>query len=338
MLGLRRRLRAVGQSVLGRVWPRQAPTILMYHRIAQPAYDPWGLSVSPARFSEQLSWLKRSRKLLHVDSLVEGMRSGGLTGNEIAITFDDGYVDNLLVAKPILQRAQAPATVFITTDRLGTQREFWWDELANMCLGGTAAVDAEVEIAGQRLHVALSAREAATPSNWFWSDPPPTARERTYLTLWQALQGLDEATRETCMHTLRQQFGEPIADAASWPMCREDVAELVSGGLLRVGGHARDHLRLTTLSAAEKRLQIEHCKRDLEELTRGLVAGFAYPFGDRDDETKALARAAGYDWAVSTHEAAIDARGYDAFDLPRIQAMNWSGSELLQKLAELGRP
>lgn len=337
MFGIRRRLRSVGRRALTRVWRRQAPTILMYHRITDSAYDPWGLAVSPERFSEQLRWLKRSRRLVHMDFLVEGLRAGGLTGQEIAITFDDGYVDNLLVAKPILELAQAPATVFVTTNRLSAQREFWWDELSHMCLGGTAAIDARLVIAGQRLHVVLPARAGAPPNDWFWSDPPSSARERDYLLLWRALQRLDEPTREAYMQTLRRHFGEPVPEAASLPMCRDDVAKLVSGGLIRVGGHAQAHLALTTLSPAAKRQQIEECKRELEALTGSSVSGFAYPFGDRDDEVKALTQSAGYSWAVSTQRASVDTRCYDVFDLPRVQVMNWSGSELTNRLQGLGR-
>jgi peptidoglycan/xylan/chitin deacetylase (PgdA/CDA1 family) len=337
MLGIRRRIRAVSRRLVRKAWRKPAPTILMYHRIAEPPYDPWGLAVSPELFADQLRSLTRSRKLVHMDRLVEGLRRGGLTGKEVAITFDDGYVDNLTTGKPILERAEAPATVFITTDRLGAAREFWWDELAHMCLGGTAAIDAGFEIAGRRLHVSLPARTAAVSSDWFWSDPPTGDRERMYLMLWKTLQRLDDGTREAAMQTLREQFGEPFAPAASLPMRREDVGTLVADGLIHVGGHSHAHLPLTTLSADAKRHQIERCKRELEELTQSAVSGFAYPFGDRDDEAKALTKGAGYCWAVSTHSAVVDAKDCDLFDLPRLQAMNWTGSELMRRLTDLGQ-
>jgi peptidoglycan/xylan/chitin deacetylase (PgdA/CDA1 family) len=319
------------------VWRKPAPTILMYHRIAELPYDPWGLAVSPANFADQLQSLTRSRRLIDMDRLVAGLRGGGLTGREIAITFDDGYRDNLTSAKPILEQAEAPATVFITMDRLGAAREFWWDELAHMCLGGTAAVDAEFEIAGQRQHVSLPARAAAVSSDWFWSDPPTDDREQTYLALWNALRRLDDGTREAAMQRLAEHFGEPPAQKANLPMRREEVGALVAGGLIRVGGHSQAHLPLTTLSADAKRHQIEQCKRELEELTGGSVSGFAYPFGDRDDEARALTKEAGYNWAVSTHRAAINRHDCDLFDLPRLQAMNWTGSELIRRLTDLGR-
>jgi peptidoglycan/xylan/chitin deacetylase (PgdA/CDA1 family) len=309
----------------------------MYHRIAEPPYDPWGLAVSPARFADQLRSLSEARTLVHMDGLVAGLREGRLTGREVAITFDDGYVDCLTVGKPILERAAAPATVFITTDHLGATREFWWDELAHMCLGGTAPIDAGFEIAGQQVHVSFPARTAAVSNGWFWSDPPTDDRERTYLRLSKALRRLDDARREAAMQTLRTHFGAPLPRAESLPMRREDVSALVAGGLIRVGGHSHAHLPLTTLSTDAKRHQIAQCKRELEELTRSSVSGFAYPFGDRDDEAKALTKEAGYAWAVSTHSEVVDARDCDLFDLPRLQAMNWTGHELMRRLTDLGQ-
>ena len=52
----------------------------------------------------------------------------------MAITFDDGYADNLYFAKPILERHSMPATVFITGLNIGSSSEFWWDELERILL------------------------------------------------------------------------------------------------------------------------------------------------------------------------------------------------------------
>ena len=337
MFGLRTRLRAARRRLLRRIRPRPCPVILMYHRIAEPSYDPWGLSVSPANFEDQLLWLSRGRRLVPMDALVAGLARGELTGREVAITFDDGYVDNLTVAKPLLERVGAPATVFVTTQRLGATDEFWWDELSHMCLGADSTIDAEVELAGQKLRVKWDAHEPAAATAWFWSTPPRTERERIYLELWRSLQRLDEAARSEAMSSLRQQLGTKLAAAGNLPMRAEDVPALLAGGLIRVGGHARNHLALTALPSEAKRAEIELCKRELELLARLSITGFAYPFGDRDEEAKAFTRQAGYTWAVSTRSAAIDPENYDLFDLPRLQALNFTGAELLEHISQLER-
>jgi peptidoglycan/xylan/chitin deacetylase (PgdA/CDA1 family) len=337
MFAIRTRLRVARRRLLRKVWRRPAPLILMYHRVAEPAYDPWGLAVSPANFADQLRWLARGRQLVAVDTLVDALRSGELTGREVGITFDDGYVDNLTVAKPLLERVGAPATVFITTQRLGATDEFWWDELSHMCLGADGAVDAEVEVAGKKLRIKLDAHEPSTAKGWLWNAPTTTEHERIYLELWRLLQRLDEGARSEAMTLLRQRLGTNRAANENLPMRPEHVATLVDGGLIRVGGHGRNHVALSALSSDAKRGEIELCKRELERLTQLPISGFAYPFGDRDEEAKAFTRQAGYGWAVSTRTSTIDPDSYDLFDLPRLQVLNWSGGELMRQISQLER-
>jgi peptidoglycan/xylan/chitin deacetylase (PgdA/CDA1 family) len=332
VFGFRDRFSALRRALCA---SQPTPTILMYHRVAEPPYDPWGLAVAPHHFSDQLRALARTRNVISMDQLAARLARRALRGNEVAITFDDGYADNLAVAKPLLTRAGAPATIFVTTDFLGSGVEFWWDELAHLCLGGTAAVDAEVELGGKMQRLTLMARNAAARSAWCHPAPPTTEREKLYLALWRALQRLEDSERSACMQRLRAALGAAPMASANLPMRREDLPRLIAGGLITVGGHTRRHPTLTALSRAQKLDEIEGCRRELEGLTSAPISGFAYPFGDRDDEAKALTRTAGYSWAVCTHSAPIDRGHFDLFDLPRIAVPNVSGEELTRRLAGL---
>jgi len=337
MFGIRTRVRVFRRRLLRKIWRRPAPVILMYHRVGEPAYDPWGLSVSRSNFADQLRCLAHGRRLVAMDTFVNGLRNRQLTGREVAITFDDGYVDNLLAAKPLLEQVGAPATVFITTQRLGATDAFWWDELAQMCLGTDYALDTEVEVAGQTLRVAWSAETQPRFSRWSWNEPPKSERERIYLELWRLLQRLGEAPRNEAMTLLRQRMGTTHTAAGDLPMRAEDIATLVTGGLIQIGGHARNHVALSSLSFAAKREEIAVCKTELEQITSKSITGFAYPFGDRDDEAMAITQRAGYDWAVSTRSAPVDPDCYDLFDLPRLQALDWTGAELMEQIARIER-
>ena len=82
--------------------PQPQPVILLYHRIGRPELDPWGLSVSPENFVQQMAYLRQFRRPMALDGFVDGLCQGQLPANAVAVTFDDGYVDNLTVAKPIL--------------------------------------------------------------------------------------------------------------------------------------------------------------------------------------------------------------------------------------------
>lgn len=95
----------------------------MYHRIATAAHDHWQLSVSPQHFEEHLQVLERY-KVVALPELVRNVPRKG-----IAISFDDGYIDNYTTAKPLLEKYNMPATFFITNNNIENPAEFWWDEL-----------------------------------------------------------------------------------------------------------------------------------------------------------------------------------------------------------------
>ena len=59
-----------------------------------------------------------------------GCAAAELPRNALAITFDDGYRDNLTHAAPILARHGLPATIFLATGFIGTAEVPWFDRLA----------------------------------------------------------------------------------------------------------------------------------------------------------------------------------------------------------------
>jgi peptidoglycan/xylan/chitin deacetylase (PgdA/CDA1 family) len=94
------------------------PRILMYHMISPPLAGARfnGLRVSPAMFEWQLRWLmKRGWTSCTVSELLEA--SDGLANKSFALTFDDGYADNLLRALPLLKRYRCKATLYLVVER-----------------------------------------------------------------------------------------------------------------------------------------------------------------------------------------------------------------------------
>lgn len=102
--------------------------ILIYHRIANVKYDPHLLSVSPGNFYQQLKYLKEKFKIIKLSELVEDLKTNQLKNKSIAITFDDGYADNLYSALPILEKLEIPATIFLVAGKIDSQKSFLWDE------------------------------------------------------------------------------------------------------------------------------------------------------------------------------------------------------------------
>ena len=108
--GLKRvqRWTARAASVL---WPPSLSVsrILTYHSVGQRDHE---MNVMPEAFRRQMAWLAEHVPVIPLEEAVEG-RSG------VAITFDDGYRDNLENAAPILREFGFPATLFMVAGRAG---------------------------------------------------------------------------------------------------------------------------------------------------------------------------------------------------------------------------
>ncbi|MEU4922797.1 polysaccharide deacetylase family protein [Streptomyces parvus] len=118
--------RADARSSRLRPHTRRQPWILTYHSVTDPSDDPYGITVSPERLDEQLSWL-RSRRLTGVG--VSELLCAGASGRRglVGLTFDDGYADFLGEALPVLRKHGCRATVFVLPGRPGGVNE--WDPL-----------------------------------------------------------------------------------------------------------------------------------------------------------------------------------------------------------------
>ena len=96
--------------------------ILTYHRVnADHPHD--RLSVHPDVFAEELEEVARSgRRVVPLEEGLAGLEAGrpAPVDESVALTFDDGYEDNVSVALPILERFGFRATFFLATVLIGT--------------------------------------------------------------------------------------------------------------------------------------------------------------------------------------------------------------------------
>lgn len=107
--------------------PRTQPWILMYHSVADPTDDPYGITVSPERLDEQLRLLgRRGLTGVGVGALLRARAEGRARGL-VGLTFDDGYRDFTDHALPLLRRHGCTATVFVLPGRPGGENA--WDAL-----------------------------------------------------------------------------------------------------------------------------------------------------------------------------------------------------------------
>ncbi|MBV5327352.1 MAG: polysaccharide deacetylase family protein, partial [Chlorobium sp.] len=113
---------------------RNLVTILMLHGVTDPsapsAWKPLRPQLTTKQLSHALTILAQYYKFVSLPEAAE-MLSGirPLEPNSMALTFDDGYRNNLTFALPILRQFKAPATIFLSTGNVEEQKPFWFDRL-----------------------------------------------------------------------------------------------------------------------------------------------------------------------------------------------------------------
>ena len=328
--------RSLGPRIARRLWrharrilpARPRPTILMYHRIADEAFDPWGLAVTPERFGAHLRWLADNRTVLALADFAAMHRQGSLPQDAIAVTFDDAYACNAQVAAPLLERSGIPATIFLPVALIERGGGFWWDELQALAL--------HPELPSLRVgNVAVPLGEKRdADGNWRPGKPPRTLRQAAFERLWSLLRPLNPDQLDEAMASLRAQAGgRPAPDPSKRPMNAAEVRSTASASI-QFGSHALNHPWLTSLGPSAKAHEIVDSIGRCEAMTGSRPAAFAYPYGNFDEESEQLVEAAGFALACATGGTAVTPRS-SLYALPRMQVGNWDSARLARALSEI---
>lgn len=343
--GVARRLRQ--QMLRQQVQPKAI--ILIYHRVVQLPADPYLLAVTPEHFSEHLEVLRRHYQPMRLDKLIAARRADRLPKHAVAVTLDDGYYDCLHYARPLFERHDVPATVFVVSGRVADGRAFWWDELESLLLQAGELPGVLPLYVNGREHPPLiwelgeaahySRRQQILHQTWNYAMAnAPTERQRLFRRLWQMLHAMPEERREYLMEQLFAWAGvERKTPASHRALTPAEVQRLTAGGLVEIGAHTVTHPSLAKLSVTAQQQQIERSKADLEKLSGQPVASFSYPHGQRGDfteETAALVERAGFAGACAAY-AGVVTRETNRFQLPRNGVPDCDGDAFARRMAEL---
>jgi peptidoglycan/xylan/chitin deacetylase (PgdA/CDA1 family) len=313
--------------------------ILMYHRIADVDTDPWGLSVSPVHFSEQLQVIRRYFYPLSMQQLMAHLRDGNVPRRSVVVTFDDGYLDNLTNARPLLAQHDVPATIFLVTQAVAEGRKFWWDRLAAILLQPEVLPDhLDLKMNGRRHEWTLGrarwySREEREKDRLLrpWDAASGTRLAFFYL-VWKYLLELSNRERIQTLEVLQEWAG--VVDDPHSPdraLNQDETIALLDEDLIELGAHTVTHPSLSLLPGPQQMEEIAGSKKQLEEIINREVTSFSYPHGEYSVETRDLVRRVGLDSACTTNHACVS-RDADPLQLPRFQVDDWNGEEFLRRL------
>jgi peptidoglycan/xylan/chitin deacetylase (PgdA/CDA1 family) len=274
-------------------------SIFIFHRVLA-APDPLIPSEPDAvRFERIMRHISRSFSVIGLRDAVSRLADRSLPSAAAAVTFDDGYADNLTVALPILRRYGVPATVFVATAFLDGGR-MWNDDI----------IDAVRRVPGPTVdwsRFGLGIYDVgSTP-----------ARIRCYSDVLARLKYVEHAPRAERARRIALDAGVPeVSDL----MLTSEQLRLLRASGMEVGAHTHTHPILTSIGDDEARREIRDGKERLEALLGEPVSLFAYPNGvpgkDFSPRHVDMVRSAGYAAAVTTAAGAIGSAG-DRFMMPR---------------------
>jgi peptidoglycan/xylan/chitin deacetylase (PgdA/CDA1 family) len=331
-----RRVARLGTRLRGRL--RRPAVVLLYHRITDTGHDPYHVTVSRRHFDEHLQVIRELAEPVRLSDVADGLIAGTLRGGTVAVTFDDGYHDNLDSALPLLDRHEIPATVFMTTGRIGRDREFWWDELERIFLH-TPVLPHELSIraAGHVLDAQLAndGTWATDRAHEGWSiiDPtPPTAGHAAFQAAYRLLHALSPSAQTELLDALLEWSGAArVVRSTHRALEVDEVVTMAAHDLIDIGAHTVRHPALDALPLDAAREEVVASKHTLEEWLGRPVTSFAYPYGQFSDSVVTAVRQAGYRYACAClgHPVRL---GADPYLIPRVDAPDVDGDALRKLL------
>jgi peptidoglycan/xylan/chitin deacetylase (PgdA/CDA1 family) len=332
-------LRKYGKKVVRRYVMGALPSgvVLLYHRVADLESDPQLLAVSPRNFAEHLEVLGQSYLPVRLGELRDHTHGAPRRTHPVALTFDDGYADNLYQGLPLLRAAGIPATAFIVTGQMGALEEFWWDELERILLRKPDLPGSlRLTIGSKQFSWHLAPAGGESDRRWnVLSARPYSPRQAAYLELCELLRPLSEPTRKQALDSLRDWADvKGPSRAHNRTLAEEEVVALAEDGLVEVGAHTVTHPLLSMQPVGVQKEEIERSKLRLEDILNARVPGFSYPYGGRRDYTSAavgLVKEGGYAYACSNFRGRVY-RGTDRFQMPRFIVLDWNGDEFARRL------
>jgi len=321
--------------------------ILLYHRVTHLDNDPQLLTVTPDHFAEHLEYIEEYYQPISLPELTIALKSGKIPDKCVAITFDDGYADNFQNAKPLLEKYGIPATVFITTGYVATDREFWWDDLERILLLPDRLPDhLELTIQGKKRKWNLTNGEMKMTENKnkkgssLWNttmayDPSP--HYVIYWDLHRLLKPLSHELQDSIISKVAQWAGVPRTGRATHrSLTFAELKSLDKGDLIEIGSHTMSHTMLSKQPINIQKEEIFKSKNFLEEALDHEISNFSYPYGGRADFNKTsvdIVKKAGFSTACANYGSTI-IRTTDSYRLPRVLVRDWNMEVFSSRIKE----
>lgn len=332
-----------------RIWKKfhSQTVILLYHRVADLETDPQLLSISPEHFAEHLEYISEHYNPISLSVLGRAIEAKKIPDKSVVITFDDGYADNYLNAKPLLEKYDIPATVFVASGYVGSNKEFWWDELERLLLlpeelPGKLELNIRGIIHKWNFKDAISGLQKKTDvnlKNWnVTMNVNPGPEYQVYRDLHGLMKPLSHEEQQHILDELTQWVNLPREGRSTHlALSCDQLKKLEKRELIEVGAHTVNHPMLSAQSPEIQAKEIIENKKYLENILSHEVHTFSYPFGgkpDFNDNTMNIIKENGFDIACANYSGSA-IKHTDPYKLPRNLIRNWDMNLFSHKIRKM---
>lgn len=244
-------------------------TILMYHGVDRVGGTDFNQRhTGKDDFSRHIKFLKKN---CHIISLHDFFQEKFIAGKpNIALTFDDGYRNNYIYAKPILEEAKVFGTFYITGLNTSENDILWADflNIASTLTNQTISIDGEQFAKKNGKYHSLD-----SDKNLYSIIKDEKADYNYKQLMMDAFIGLPDFKKD-------QAFDD------YWKlMSNEEISECGNSQFIEVGSHGFLHNNLGTISLDSATREMSDSKNYLENLTQKQIVSIGYPDGSYTRET-----------------------------------------------------
>ena len=288
------------------------PTVFLFHGVTQlrstGVRNYTGKHIEATIFQNFIrQWSEDGRPCTTEEIVSHRQGEADLPPKSFAVTFDDGFQNNLTTAAPILREFGIPATFFICSGFLDSPRQSWADSIE-------AATEVTKKSAVSLDFLGINQYPLKSDSDRirFVTRVRKELKNRVHLDP-QQVQRTILAELEVHEPPIHEEFDRKL-DA-------EEVKKLNSDSLFGIGGHTHTHPILSRLSLEAQRRELDFSTEILSSIIETPLRYFAYPEGSAssyDAISMQILEQSNYVAAFTTEDATVR-KNAGLFEIPRRQ-------------------
>lgn len=294
---LHRSLEVFGRTARSRAKSSGTLIIITYHSFS-PNW-PTGLvsSLPVKRFGKHLEFLKEKFEVVPLEDGIEAVKNKkSISKPYLAITIDDGFLDNYILGFELLKAHKVPATIFLATDFIENGRVPWPTQILEL-LERTRKKELSFPINGSLETVAHKKLMAKKLKSWLGQKEPQV--------------------RFDILRELKSQLGVFEKETSYKSLSWKHVEEMHSWGVT-FGSHTHFHSMLSNMEESIVHQELLDSKNHIEARLNNPCKLFCFPDGNYNEQVVQIVQDCGYRYAV-TQDPGFNKSALSDYTLKRIE-------------------